>query len=312
MKIIPFNDKMPESDFKEALMGKESMSKNDKVSAAQMDRIDYGLDMILALVPQNEEKVWIHSTLSYQSDLVDKTGQCLTSINLQRCSAHFALISNGCQVFTDYQNKCVKRVNLDGEVVIMFSTQPLRPCGICITESVRGLGVLVSLEDSVSYQPTPSNQRMVRHYSLRGDIVSIYRCDEQTDDNSLLFNRPDALTQNHNKDICVVNRTNFDSGDVCILTEDGNLKSRYQGNNINFDPCGICCDSKLNIIVSDYSNKCIHLLNSEGQFLVYLLKKDVLMGNPWSVGMYNDYLWVGCNGGKIGRYRLIHEESNLV
>lgn len=311
MKILPIADEKQDSDLKEALIRKNSHSKhgNDQVCAVQLDYIEYGLDMILALVPQNEDRVWIHSTLSYQSDLVDSFGQCLSSIDLHRCSAHFSLLPCGRQVFTDYQNKCIKSVNVEGEVVTLFSTQPLRPCGIFVTESERGLGILVSLEDNVSYQPIPTSQRMVKHYSLKGDVICIYRCDEQSDDSSPLFNRPDALTQNRNKDICVVNRTDFDSGEVCIITEEGNLKSRYQGNGLTFDPCGICCDSKMNIIVSDYSNTCVHLLTCEGEFSAYLLTRDTLLGDPWCVGIYNDCLWLGCNRGRIERYRLLYKDS---
>lgn len=121
---------------------------------------------------------------------------------------------------------------------------------------------------------------MVKHYSLKGDVICIYRCDEQSDDLSLLFNRPDALTQNRNKDICVVNRTDFDSGEVCIITEEGNFKSRYQGNGLTFDPCGICCDSKMNIIVSDYSNTCVHLLPVRVNFLLIYLHGTPCWGIP--------------------------------
>lgn len=312
MKIVTVRDKTLECDSENKPFSNDFKSRTNQlenVYAVQLGYFEYGFDMILALVPQSEEKVWIHSTLAYQSDLVDKTGQCLTSVNLYRCSAYFAVLPDGTQVFTDYQNNCVKCVNPSGEVSELFTTRPLRPSGICVTNNDRGIGILVSLEDNVSYQPTPASLRMVRQYSLKGDIISIYRCDELSQDETPLFNRPDAIVQNQNKDICVVNRTGFDSGEVCIVTEDGNLKSRYQGNNITFDPCDICCDSKMNIIVSDYSNTCVHFLNSDGEFSHYLLTKQTLLGDPWSVGIYDDCLWVGCNRGKVQRFRLIQNRQ---
>lgn len=54
MKILPIPDEKQDSDLKEALIRKNSHSKhgNDNVCAVQLDYIEYGLDMILALVPQ--------------------------------------------------------------------------------------------------------------------------------------------------------------------------------------------------------------------------------------------------------------------
>lgn len=64
----------------------------------------------------------------------------------------------------------------------------------------------------------------------------------------------------------------------------------------------------MNIIVSDYSNICVYFLIREGEFFVYLFIRDILLGDFWCVGIYNDCLWLGCNRGRIERYRLFYKD----
>ncbi|KAK3582875.1 hypothetical protein CHS0354_012487 [Potamilus streckersoni] len=61
-----------------------------------------------------------------------------------------------------------------------------------------------------------------------------------------------------------------------------------------FDPRGITCDRYGHIIVSDYSNHSVHMLDKHGRFLCYLVTEaDGIIG-PTSVAVdSNGLLWVG-------------------
>lgn len=81
-----------------------------------------------------------------------------------------------------------------------------------------------------------------------------------------------CLTENRNLDICVADCA---AGAVVVVNEAGKLRFRYTGHPSNlmwepFFPYGITSNSQSQILIADSQNKCIHILNHEGQFLSYI------------------------------------------
>lgn len=127
----------------------------------------------------------------------------------------------------------------------------------------------------------------------------------QKDGQTRLFTSPYRVTQNGNNDICVVNWTEKNNGNLMILFSSGVLKSVFAGKNLG-NEClisGVVCDSHHNIIISDTFNRLIALLNPDGEFMKYLLTPKSSTC-PTSISLYNSKLWIFLEGiGHIGVFQ---------
>ncbi|XP_062583820.1 uncharacterized protein LOC134245558 [Saccostrea cucullata] len=110
-----------------------------------------------------------------------------------------------------------------------------------------------------------------------------------TDKNRPLFICPSYITENGNGDICV-----SDVNAVVVTDAGGFLRFRYTGaqSDPQFDPYGICCDSKNNIIVADMVRNRIHSIDENGELLHYIQYKDMNMPRALCIDEH-DNLYVG-------------------
>ncbi|XP_021352332.1 uncharacterized protein LOC110449657 [Mizuhopecten yessoensis] len=76
----------------------------------------------------------------------------------------------------------------------------------------------------------------------------------------------------------------------------GNLGSSPEK---SFDPRGICCDDKDQIIIADYNNCAIHLLGKGFRFMKFLLREWDGLNKPTAITLYNGFLWIGQEDGNI-------------
>ncbi|XP_061180818.1 uncharacterized protein LOC133189465 [Saccostrea echinata] len=111
----------------------------------------------------------------------------------------------------------------------------------------------------------------------------------ETDKNRPLFICPTYITENGNEDICV-----SDVNAVVVTDAGGFLRFRYRGTQSDpqFDPYGICCDSKNNIIVADTVKNRIHMIDQNGGLLHYINYSDMHMPRALCIDE-GDNLYVG-------------------
>ena len=115
-----------------------------------------------------------------------------------------------------------------------------------------------------------------------------------TDSRGSLF-----MSENNNGDICV---SESDARTVIVVEKTGRVKFRYDGRPArrkeSFGPRGIITDALSQIVVADYNNNCLHILDQDGQFLRCV--DDCGLENPYGLSVDNEgRLWVGCETGNI-------------
>nr|XP_022312067.1 uncharacterized protein LOC111117297 [Crassostrea virginica] len=76
------------------------------------------------------------------------------------------------------------------------------------------------------------------------------------------------MSENNNGDVCV---SDTNAGTMIVVDKTGRVRFRYDGTPTrrekSFDPRGIVTDALSQIIVTDYNNDCLHILDQNGQFL---------------------------------------------
>ena len=76
------------------------------------------------------------------------------------------------------------------------------------------------------------------------------------------------LSENKNLDICVAD---IDACAVVVVSAAGKLRFRYTGPPLeSFYPYGITTDSRGNILMSDWENHRIHIIDQHGNFLRFI------------------------------------------
>ncbi|XP_062581661.1 tripartite motif-containing protein 2-like [Saccostrea cucullata] len=139
-------------------------------------------------------------------------------------------------------------------------TLPLgwHPLGLCCTRSG---DILVSM-----YTPDGSHFKIVRYQGQ----TAIQEIDKYDWGQNVFKGGVGGVfvKENNNGDICACDR---DASTVIVIDKTGRVRFRYDGTparrNKPFQPRRIATDSLRQIIIADFSNDCLHILDQNGQFL---------------------------------------------
>ena len=252
---------------------------------------------ILTIAPISSNQTWVAARDS--NTLKQLSLRCMetNSVTLP-LHTDFVTLSNGDFIVTHGKDQVIRRVTSAGKVSDIVSTKPLHPTWISKTQTS---DILVSLDDGGDdFKLKPSSRRLVQRMTLTGKVLHTYEFRE--DDVTRLFTWPVRSAENGNSDICAINRTSRVTGELIVLHGDGRVRTIYRGlKDSKFDPRDVACDSKKRIIVSDCTNKCLHLLGPDGIFLRYLLSD--MFDFPHVLALYQDNLWVGFDKGAVKVYK---------
>lgn len=121
-----------------------------------------------------------------------------------------------------------------------------------------------------------------------------------------LFYEPLFVCENRtNQNICV-----SDKFKVVVLTSFGDFCFNYRGNlsaanRAPFNPRGIACDGRENILVADVGNDVVYLLKSNGAFVTYVLSSISPISQPYDICIDSENIvWVVERYNKNGEVKL--------
>ncbi|XP_062598905.1 uncharacterized protein LOC134260351 [Saccostrea cucullata] len=199
------------------------------------------------------------------------------------------LIKNGELLYTDRMKRSVNIVR-DGKSTTFITVQKgWEPLGLSGTKAG---DLLVSVGTS----------NMGSYKIVRYEGQQIKQEVDKDDRGNSLFKEGDRMfyvAENINGDICACD---VNARAIVVICKTGKLRFRYKGMQTmegNFIPCTIITDAVGNILVGDNGNKCIHIIDKDGQFLRSLKDYDRLSVDDLG------RLWVGESGGnevKVFKY----------
>nr|XP_022297663.1 uncharacterized protein LOC111107021 [Crassostrea virginica] len=231
----------------------------------------------------NEEQIW---TSGWTADIKCFNIQGVLQKTIQTKSGGYpldiAVDRDGALFYSDWKTRTVYKVKND-QTEEVITLQGWKPLNICVTSS----GDLL-----VTMHSDDGTQSKVIYYSGSA-VKQTIRFDDKGQPLYSGNSKIKYISENRNLDICVADSG---AGAVVVVNQAGKLRFRYTGppsptKNKPFKPYGITTDSQSRILTADSDNYCIHILDTDGQFLRYIDNCD--LKDPWGLCVdSNDSLFV--------------------
>nr|XP_022300408.1 uncharacterized protein LOC111108670 isoform X1 [Crassostrea virginica]XP_022300409.1 uncharacterized protein LOC111108670 isoform X1 [Crassostrea virginica]XP_022300410.1 uncharacterized protein LOC111108670 isoform X1 [Crassostrea virginica] len=249
-----------------------------------LNTINTGHANLRSVTCLNEEQIW---TSGETADIKCFNIQGVLQKTIKTKSGNnpydIAVDRDGALLYTgSWRTRTVYKVKND-QTEEIITLQGWRPKNLCVTSSDDLL---------VSMNTDNGTQFKVVRYSGSTVTQTIQFDDEGQ---PLYSGNPNIkyISENRNLDICVADHG---AEAVVVVNRAGKLRFSYTGHpsptkNKRFKPYGISTDSQSRILTADGGNHCIHILDTDGQFLRYIDNCD--LEYPW--GLYvdsNDSLFV--------------------
>ena len=221
---------------------------------------------------------WV-TTSDKAPQLVDRDGSVKYTISTDYYISDIALTSNGDLLLADYKNNCIKSVSMQKTVTTLFSTSGM-PYGLCCLHNG---DIVVTFPDA----------HKVAVYSRTGKIRWTL--------DSIKFRCPQKMAASKvNQDIYICDLEIWgygNPGKLLAVKDDGRLRYEYTGHGDKlFSPENVCTDQMGHVLITDYNNGQVHMLDQEGQFIQYILTSQQGLYQPRTIDVDREgYVWVGRN-----------------
>ena len=216
--------------------------------------------------------------------LVDRHGAVKDTIHTDFDFDDMVLSPQGDILLTDHDNKCIQSIASNKRKVKTLFKLQREPCGLCC---------LHSGDIAVTF---PGEHRVVI-YGASGKVIQ--ELDKE------LFKSPHSVAQSKvNSDLYISDR-----GKVVVLDKDYRVRYEYAGQGdgeYDFDPRGVCTDNAGRILIPDYENARVDILDRDGRFLQYLVTKKQGLKNPSWIDVDSEgKAWVGENIWPTGYVKVV-------
>ncbi|CAC5383090.1 unnamed protein product [Mytilus coruscus] len=179
-----------------------------------------------------------------------------------------------------------------------YNVSPLWPRGIHITEEYNPRYIIGAvLPNQASAFPTTGSVVIVKDQD--GKYISEYEYDHRE---KTLFTYPYRIASTVNGNMHVIDRIdpNNDIGRVIVMElHTGKILQIFSGHpeiNRSFKPTDILTTLSDKIIVTDSANEILHVLNNDGQFIIYFKTREIGIRRPYSLALARPgYFFIGCN-----------------
>ncbi|XP_052695150.1 uncharacterized protein LOC128173492 [Crassostrea angulata] len=265
----------------------------DKAKILTAVTTDYVVhDSFVSVCCLRDDEVWTSSHNNILK-LYNLNGKLLKSIKTRPWFIPCGIALTGCSnvVFGDSFNGSLNIVK-DTQIWEVIRLQGWTPHGVCSTSS----------DDLLVIMVTNDRQEKVVRYSGFAEKQSI----QFDDKNQPLYSGsrinyfPKCITENRNLDICVAD---CEAGAVVVVNQAGKLRFRYTGPKSYvldvFRPFGITSDSQSRILISDYYNHNIHVVDKDGHFLRYINNCELRSPRGLCVDSNDNLIVVEYDTGKI-------------
>eukprot|EP00105_Crassostrea_gigas_P027319 XP_011448613.1 PREDICTED: uncharacterized protein LOC105343110 [Crassostrea gigas] len=264
-----------EQDYSMTNKGVESPSQDRSLMDVPqvITAIDTGYEYIYGVACLNDTEVWTRGNSNIMK-LYNLRGELVKSIQTKsgNMPEDIKVTENGDLVYTDFGYRTVNVVK-NSQIQTVITLQKWGPLSVCSTSS----GDLLIVMDSDDHKQT----KVVR-YSDSTETQTIQFSDEEQP----LYSSDGFkyISENRNLDICVSDNS---ARAVVVVNQVGKLRFSYTGlcytTEEPFDPRGITTDSESRILIADYYNHCIHILDQDCQFLRYI--KNCNTELPWGLSV---------------------------
>lgn len=252
-----------------------------------------------AIAPISDTEAWVCCGWgSNEIELYDTSGEKKVSVKLDINVNDIVLTKNGDLLVSSYNGQTIKRVDQSLRVTT-FAELSFFSRGMALTDD--GCVYICGAERNGSSGPTTGNNRrnVIAKFSMDGTLVS-----------ELNISPHDAhrITMTADKNICFSDYENSNKRQIILMDDNGLELSRYAGpthldQDSPFYPLDLTCDHYGHIIVSDWNNDCVHLLNKNVGFVQFLVEEEEGIQNPNSLAIDREgRLWMGNATGLIRVY----------
>ncbi|XP_062606427.1 uncharacterized protein LOC134268252 [Saccostrea cucullata] len=140
----------------------------------------------------------------------------------------------------------------------------------------------ITLQNWTPYRvrSTPSGDLLVNMHSNRDKRLKVVRYSGSTEKQSILLkdrtsiyehpvHNKNCISENRNLDICLVH---FNDKSIIVINQAGKQRFIYRGQTSSpkrkpFNPKGITTDSRSQILIADYDNDCVHIIDRDGTYV---------------------------------------------
>ena len=262
-----------------------------------------------AIRPVSESEAWVSCGWS-STDIMfyDKSGNQKASLTLDIQVDHLCLTSSGDVLASSYNGTTLHKID-ENLHISEFASLDFFPSGLCATNNghIYVCGT-IKLCSSMNGGQTKTSKGKHKHVITRlssiGEIVS--EIDVSPHD-------PHRLAVDQEGRIFFSDYGADKKRKFIVMAPTGQILKTYEGPldiNLTLDntfyPLGVCLDRYGNLLVADWNNDCIHMLNKDGQFVRFLLTKEHGITCPNALAIDSeDQLWVGNGVGDIKVFRYV-------
>lgn len=219
-------------------------------------------NLLRCVFVHNEQEIWTSGEY-YEIRSFNRVAKPTTTIQTLsgEWPSDITVTNNGELIYCDWKLCTVNKI-VNNETEVFIRLHGWTPTNLFATAYGDLLVVMRSNDNSQSKVVRYSNDKECQKIQYNEEGMPLY-----SGNTKIKF-----INENRNLDICVADsRTNS----VVVVDQLGKLRFRYTGHPSEarrnpFKPFGITTNSQGQILTADHNNHCIHILDKDGQFLLYI------------------------------------------